>query len=114
MAQEKVILRQIIGLCASTTGNNAVLAQQGTDTSIIVRSFRMEALTTTANQVVSLKDSATTTNYFRNEVMATKGAVITYNFQNGWMLTTNSTFAISLATTGAIMLTAEVDVVVRP
>jgi hypothetical protein len=111
MAQDLVSSTQVIGVCASVTANTTILAQQGAGTSIVVRSFRMEALTTTTNQVVALKDSATSTNYFRNEVMATKGAVIQYNFEKGWWLTTNATFAINLATTGAIMITAEVDVV---
>ena len=94
----------IASIQATATGDNVIVATQGTADIICVHSIYAWANTATANQVVGLQISGTTgSNFVRH--MVTKGDKLEMIFGGrGWMLTKNTGLDLNLATAGSIAI----------
>ena len=95
----------------SGTAANQFCTAAGANVSLMVKSIFASAMTTTANQEVAF--GPTTSSLGLRTQLATKGNVLQYRFDPGWILETNTNFGVWLATTGAVHVTVEYDMIKR-
>lgn len=89
---------------ATATGDNVVIAGQGTHASIIINAINVVVNTATANMVGTFQLTGSTGSYFANHLI-TKGQRVDIYFgdgANGWMLPKNIGLDFNMATGGSI------------
>jgi hypothetical protein len=95
----------------SGTASNQFCTAGGANVSLMIKSVYACAMTATANQEIAF--GPTVTSLGVRTQLASKGNVLQYRFDPGWILETNTNFGVWLATTGAIFATVEYDIIQR-